>query len=956
MQVTRRNEIRFEQISARTLSSSNSGALVTTLLLFLRPPPLRTQLQQVPVAGADLEALEVFTMSLYNEVNPLAVQHTKLAIKPNRSKWDTLLLDVLPKSVPHSKAAAKLQGLLRGARERRRAEPPGWYRKLNAETRALARRVAAAVGEETRLDSQTLARSAATDGKMVNTDDEPEWLKRAGSILGSQDTPPPNDKMRAVEKPTTVAPARAGAQAVANRQAETREDAAARGQARTLAKWLAEKEADAAAKAEAEADAAARVEAQVLASVVAATRAEAQAFARLATEAEAEVASAARAEARALAISASASATASKIARLAAAAAAEAEAAASAEAHAFARRQAAAEALALGPANLSLMTDDERPDLGEWQRRMLEAREASCLPLDYLRDHLSLMRAVGAVIVAVAVAVCLMLRKCSVSVKERMAKFEKSDPTWHVVLLPTSVGSRGSVQSVAPKGPRGPRPLLNSAEAVRQLLLSISLLTMSAAPNVTADYQSLPPDAKPALGRGYSLTTHDVFSTCLDFTEKPMPTQSYSQTMLEFTHDGKCSSDSITSMEGSASWGFVRSTIEASVSAKPEVHSKKHYVATRRPAELSSSTIDERTATLTQDALALVERGDLVGFFQACGTGFIRSIRRRTELAAVFEFSSSSVQTSQEMAAFFKDGGASRSTISMSNDSNTTIKVKGFGLILNPEGADTLVAHNFEDYNNAVKFATSTQSEGVNMVYAVEVVSWANNLQFKNAVNFRTQELVQYEAGPDGTDVCNVVRKDNGQPMMVEAVEIKSMTMINAEYITGLDAIYHKEMDAVLKFIACQGELSAMIDIGRGDSKLLDHSSNHLGMSAQTKAESVTVAEAERILSPRQLEVRKDSLEAFVEHFYGKCATQMTKHSDAGGMVKYWWDFDECMPAANGTQHFSLECLDAGRSFEHDGNQLTCPVRQAIYQKPYGIDHFLEKFCMPQVDSSVLNG
>ena len=60
-------------------------------------------------------------MSLYNEVNPLAVQHTKLAIKPNRSKWDTLLLNVLPKSVPHSKAAAKLQGLLRGARERRRA-------------------------------------------------------------------------------------------------------------------------------------------------------------------------------------------------------------------------------------------------------------------------------------------------------------------------------------------------------------------------------------------------------------------------------------------------------------------------------------------------------------------------------------------------------------------------------------------------------------------------------------------------------------------------------------------------------------------------------------------------------------------------------------------------------------------------------------------------------------------
>ena len=63
------------------------------------------------------------------------------------------------------------------------------------------------------------------------------------------------------------------------------------------------------------------------------------------------------------------------------------------------------------------------------------------------------------------------------------------------------------------------------------------------------------------------------------------------------------------------------------------------------------------------------------------------------------------------------------------------------------------------------------------------------------------------------------------------------------------------------------------------------------------------------------------------------------------------------MPVANDTQRFSLGCLDAGRSFEHHGKQLTCPVRQAIDQKPYGVDHFPEKFCMPQLDSSsVLKG
>ena len=158
--------------------------------------------------------------------------------------------------------------------------------------------------------------------------------------------------------------------------------------------------------------------------------------------------------------------------------------------------------------------------------------------------------------------------------------------------------------------------------------------------------------------------------------------------------------------------------------------------------------------------------------------------------------------------------------------------------------------------------------------------------------------IVQHEACPEnGAGVCNVVRKlEDGQPVMVEAVETESITMINAEYITVLDAIYHKEMDAILKFSACQSKLSALIDMG----KLMDHSSNRMSVTAQQdKAEPVTVAETQEILSPRQLEIRKDSLKAFVEHFYGNCAMQMTKHSDAGGMLKYWWNLDECMHASS---------------------------------------------------------
>ena len=56
----------------------------------------------------------------YTETNPLATRHTELATNPNPSLVDKLLLEVLPASRPHSRAAARLQAALRGVVGRRR--------------------------------------------------------------------------------------------------------------------------------------------------------------------------------------------------------------------------------------------------------------------------------------------------------------------------------------------------------------------------------------------------------------------------------------------------------------------------------------------------------------------------------------------------------------------------------------------------------------------------------------------------------------------------------------------------------------------------------------------------------------------------------------------------------------------------------------------------------------------
>jgi len=536
---------------------------------------------------------------------------------------------------------------------------------------------------------------------------------------------------------------------------------------------------------------------------------------------------------------------------------------------------------------------------------------------------------------------------------------------------------------------------------MKQLLLSLSLLTASASPNVIADSRIRGPDITPALGRGYSLTTYDVLSTCLQFQEKTEPTYNYDYEMLETKNDGLTTSDVTSSMKASASWWFIKSTITGSLAKTASTSRKKHFVSTRMATERYYSSIDDTTASLTPDALALLDRGDMIGFFQACGSGYIRSIRRTAELAAVFEFESSSESKSKELAAGLKisgfrtdaTGSSSHKTSQESSDTKTTIKIKGFGLGLNMDGADTLVAKDLEDYDAAVKYAfRSMQNDDVGMIQGIEVVSWMSNLQFQNTVKFQAQERIKWDFPvtdegavqvcykPDGTTEtqCPKVRSVEKDPMgnteMVESIEIKSITMINAEFVTGLEAFYRKEMYTVTKFISCTGDLKRMVAEYQGNRYLADHSRMH--MSEQlAKDDSITVEDLLTLLDEAALEKRMESLQIFVKHFYGKCASQISKYSNDNSMTKYWWDIPECTPRSATTDtnsKKSIECLSGAREFKFetdaqaDGSgTLTCEDQGKMVDgsamsgklngktAEYKVDQFLDKFCMPEIDPGI---
>ena len=139
---------------------------------------------------------------------------------------------------------------------------------------------------------------------------------------------------------------------------------------------------------------------------------------------------------------------------------------------------------------------------------------------------------------------------------------------------------------------------------MKLLLLSMPsillLAAVDAAPNVIADYRIRNPDITPALGRGYSLTSYDVLSTCLQFDEKTEPTYNYDYQMLEFTNNGDQLAAGSASMKESVSWAFIKGTISKSVSSNKE--QKKNFVSTRMATERYYSSINENTATLMPEA------------------------------------------------------------------------------------------------------------------------------------------------------------------------------------------------------------------------------------------------------------------------------------------------------------------------------------------------------------------
>ena len=90
-------------------------------------------------------------------------------------------------------------------------------------------------------------------------------------------------------------------------------------------------------------------------------------------------------------------------------------------------------------------------------------------------------------------------------------------------------------------------------------------------------------------------------------------------------------------------------------------------------------------------------------------------------------------------------------------------------------------------------------------------------------------------------------------PVMIESIEVKAITMINAEFITALEAYYGKETVTVNKFLSCLGDLAALSSCARRASGSPSPSRTPAARDLQpTRPGETRPATCEKILSKLQ--------------------------------------------------------------------------------------------------------
>jgi hypothetical protein len=296
-----------------------------------------------------------------------------------------------------------------------------------------------------------------------------------------------------------------------------------------------------------------------------------------------------------------------------------------------------------------------------------------------------------------------------------------------------------------------------------RLLAALSFLAWSAsalaAPIVIRDTRVTDLGTTPVLGRGYSLSTNTFQSACLRDVVVTAPSYDFQYVFKELDSEKASSSTTSVSAEGSYSAWWISAHVQASRQAATQRKVNVQNVLVTLNTDTYYASVNEAGTPLSDPAAALLQRGDVPGFFAGCGPYYVRGITRNSQFVSVFTYESKSSQRDTAFEAELKahlhgfmshkEGSISASGAfsKRASEMNLTITSRGWGLGKNKDAS--LISYDLDSFKDAVKQAfISMQNPLTGRITSLEVIPWVENTDFQERLDLNARDVVSGRVVP----------------------------------------------------------------------------------------------------------------------------------------------------------------------------------------------------------------
>jgi len=400
------------------------------------------------------------------------------------------------------------------------------------------------------------------------------------------------------------------------------------------------------------------------------------------------------------------------------------------------------------------------------------------------------------------------------------------------------------------------------------LLVFISSISLHAGPTVIKDNRVTDTATTPVLGRGYSLGTNTYQSTCLKEVVITEPSYDMEYTFESVEDSGSTTSKktdenkSNTTVSARASVKFGRHSGSAGMdwalasgSKTTTINNETYYnhkVLVTIDIYTYYASVDESRSILSDSAKELLVNKDLPGFFNSCGSYYVRSIGRKASFVSIFNYSTKDSKKDsafesnlkQAIQAFgaYSYSGIAKVNVSakVTNDkeskrmeefsqeaSSKRLSIVTHAYGLGKDENASLVAYDLDSFKAAIKDAfISMQNPLTGKVANIEVVPWVENTEFQTVL-----KLEEIDAPVEGSTT--------GQTEKKPLYEKKHLLNQNAEFLIEVERADRNLMNMYYKAKLCKANI--MSAYGKDETTLNDELGGVKIMNNRTGAQDKTV-------------------------------------------------------------------------------------------------------------------